>query len=191
MTPPYLLWEGVEGLLLLLATALGRCGSLGLLGRSLLLGLVGVRVLARVLKHVRKTALAAVMTVEMHGHVHASTALVIRALLPQASDLARSGLNTIVLEDRKLNLLVLALDLAGLGVGLLLTLLARSKESKREVQGALLREILEELRVLQLVAGNNEALLDGRNACEGYSVRTLLGILRRNLKTKTIAGIFL
>ena len=54
---------------------------------------------------------------------------------------------------------MLALDLAGLGVGLLLTLLSSTKESKRKMQGALLRKILEALSIIQLVAGNNETLL--------------------------------
>ncbi len=81
-----------------------------------------------------------------------------------ASNLARL-VNTVVLEHGELNLLVLALDLLGLGVGLLLTLLTSTKESKGEVQGALLRKLLKQLMILELVARNHKALLIGADSC--------------------------
>ena len=72
-------------------------------------------------------ALAAVVAVEVHGHEGARTAL-LGALLPQASHLAGGLVNLVVLEHRELDLLVLGLDLLGLGVGLLLALLATTQE---------------------------------------------------------------
>jgi len=63
----------------------------------------------------------------MHSHEGAGTTL-LGALFPQASHLARGLIHTVVLEHGELNLLVLVLDLLGLGVGLLLTLLATTKE---------------------------------------------------------------
>ena len=156
--------QTAQRLFLLLATTLGRCG-LGLLHGGLLLGLVGIRILARILEHVSQTTLATVMAIEVHGHVHTSAALIIRALLTKALNLSRR-FHTVVLENRKLNLLVLALDFAGLGVGLLLALLASTKKSQREVEGAFLREILKPLRVQKLMSRNNQALLVRRNSCK-------------------------
>jgi hypothetical protein len=81
-----------------------------------------------------------------------------------ASNLARL-VNTVVLEHGELDLLVLALDLLGLGVGLLLTLLTSTKKSKGEVQGALLGKLLKQLMILELVARDQKALLIGANSC--------------------------
>ena len=115
---------------LLLLLALGRSGSGGGGGRSSsILLLVERRIAPRVLKHVCQVALAAVVTVEMHGHEGAGTAL-LGALLPQASDLARGLIHLVVLEHSELDLLVLALDLLRLGVHLLLTLLASADKLK-------------------------------------------------------------
>jgi hypothetical protein len=112
---------------LLLLLALG--GTLGgtslLLDNSLLLP-VESRIAARLLEHVSEVALSAVVTVEMHGHEGTGAALR-GALFPEALDLAIL-VNTVVLEHRELHLLVLALDLLGLGVSLLLALLATTKE---------------------------------------------------------------
>ncbi|KAJ6404047.1 hypothetical protein OIU84_012275 [Salix udensis] len=58
----------------------------------------------------------------MISHESPSTALSIRALLPQSLDFA-AIINLVELEDCELDLLLLVLDLLGLGVGLLLPLL--------------------------------------------------------------------
>ena len=112
-------------LLLALGSGLGGRGVVGL-GASLLLAVEG-RIAARVLKHVGEVALATIVTVEVHSH-EGTGATLQRALLPQAGHLARGLIHLVVLENRKLNLLVLGLDLLGLGVSLLLTLLATTQE---------------------------------------------------------------
>ena len=72
----------------------------------------------------------------------------------------------VVLEHMKLDLLLGVLDLLRLGVGLLLALLTASTETKHEVQGGLLLDVvvLEGAAILELLASENEALLVRRDA---------------------------
>ena len=112
-------------LLLLLALG-GGLGRSSIRNNNFLL-LVESRVAAGVLEHVGKVALAAIVTVEMHSHEGAGTAL-LGALLPQAGHLARGLVDAVVLEHRELDLLMLGLDLLGLGVSLLLTLLSTANK---------------------------------------------------------------
>lgn len=60
---------------------------------------------------------------------------------------------------------MLPLDLLGLGVSLLLPLLATAKELSIDVNSALSRELLEKLGVLELVPGEDQALLNSGEAC--------------------------
>merc|ERR1712053_24196 len=99
---------------------------------SLLLGLV---------EHIRQAALAAVLPVVVSSHEDSSSALLSRALTSQTVDLAVI-INLVVLEDSKLDLLVLVLDLLGGGVVLLLPLLATTPESEHKVEGGLLLDVV-------------------------------------------------
>ncbi|KAJ6400911.1 hypothetical protein OIU84_016352, partial [Salix udensis] len=74
------------------------------------------------LVNIGKATLTTVVPIEMISHESSSTALSIRALLPQPLDFA-AIINLIELEHSELDLLLLVLDLLGLGVGLLLSLL--------------------------------------------------------------------
>mmetsp|Transcript_12429 Transcript_12429/g.29130 ORF Transcript_12429/g.29130 Transcript_12429/m.29130 type:complete len:203 (-) Transcript_12429:4-612(-) len=109
--------------------------------------------------HVGQAALAAVVAVEVETHEDTSTTVGVGALLAEAGNLARSLVDAVVLEDSELDLLVLALDLLGLGVGLLLALLATTVKRHGKVVGALL--LGEELLILPLLASEDEALVLG------------------------------
>jgi hypothetical protein len=81
--------------------------------------------LLRLVKDVRQVATSAVLAIVHGSHEDTSTALGLRALAPQALDLAVT-VNLVVLENRELRLLPLVLDLLGGGVHLLLALLGSS-----------------------------------------------------------------
>merc|ERR1712138_53998 len=110
--------------------------------------------LTLLLEHVGQVALAAVLAVEVLGHEDTSTALLGGALTTHAGHLV-GVIDGVVLEHVKLDLLLGVLDLLGLGVGLLLALLAASTETEHEVQGGLLLDvvILEGAAILELLAG--------------------------------------
>lgn len=119
-------------LLLLLATlGRGSSSSSSSLSTTVLL-LVKGRVTAGLVKHVGGVALSAVRPVEMVGHEDTRTAALL-ALLPEAGDLAALLVHLVVLQNSELHLLVLVLDLLGLGVSLLLPLLAASEETEGPV----------------------------------------------------------
>merc|ERR1712093_126349 len=113
-----------------------------------------------VLEHVSQMALATVLTVEVLGHKDTSTTVGMGALTTHASHLVGS-IDLVVLEHMKFDLLLLVLDLLGLGVGLLLTLLTTSTQAEHKVQGGLLLDVvvLESAAILELLAGEDEALL--------------------------------
>merc|ERR1711959_214158 len=117
----------------------------------------GIRliVVALVLEHVGKVALAAVLTVEVLGHEDTGTTVGMGALTTHASHLV-GGIHLVVLEHMKFDLVLL-----GLGVGLLLTLLTTSTQAEHKVQGGLLLDVvvLESAAILELLAGEDEALL--------------------------------
>ena len=110
-------------------------------------------------------ALATVLSI-MHGsHEDTSTALLGGALSPQSLDFA-IAIHLVVLEHSELGLLALVLDLLGCGVDLLLALLGTTTETKDEMEGRLLLDVVvgECTAVLELLAGEDQALLVGRNA---------------------------
>merc|ERR1719513_95438 len=82
-------------------------------------------------EHVGKTALAAVLAIEVGGHEDSGTTLLGWALTAQTVDLA-VVVHLVVLEDGELDLPVLVLDLLGGGVVLLLPLLGTSKKIKHK-----------------------------------------------------------
>jgi len=96
----------------------------------------------------------------MISHEGSSTALSIRALLPQSLDFA-AIINLVELKDSKLNLLLLVLDLLGLGVGLLLSLLGTTPQPKHQVESGLLLDVVvsERAAILELFSSENETLL--------------------------------
>ena len=82
------------------------------------------------------------------------------ALAPQTLDLT-IAVDLVVLEHSQLGLLALVLDLLGSGVDLLLALLATTAQAEHQVEGALLLDVVvrEGATVLELLAGENQALL--------------------------------
>ena len=117
------------------------------------------------LVNIGKSTLTTVVPIKMIGHESSSTALSIRALLPQPLDFA-AIINLIELEHSELDLLLLVLDLLGLGVGLLLSLLGSTPQSKHQVESGLLLDIVvsEGAAVLELFSSENETLLVWRDA---------------------------
>jgi hypothetical protein len=108
-----------------------------------------------------EAALAAVVAVEVVGHEDARAALCVGALLAEAGHLACGVVHLIELQHGELHLLVLVLDLLGLGVRLLLTLLGATAEAEHQVEGGLLLNVVvgEGATVLELLAGEDEPLL--------------------------------
>jgi hypothetical protein len=92
------------------------------------------------------------------------------ALAAKTLDLAVT-VNLVVLEDGELGLLVLVLDLLGGGVDLLLALLTTTTQTKHEVKGGLLLNVVvrKSAAVLELLAGEDQTLLVRRNSFLVYS----------------------
>ena len=86
---------------------------------------------------VGEVALAAVVAVEVVGHEHAGTAVLVRALLAQLGDLARL-VDLVVAQHSQLHGLVLVLHLLGGGVVLLLVLLATAQHIQVDLVAAAL-----------------------------------------------------
>ena len=87
------------------------------------------------------------------------------AVLAETDDLA-AVLDAVVLEGLEGDGLVDALGLLGLAVDLLFALLSAATETEDEVEGGLLLDVVvgEGAAVLELLAGEDEALLIGRDA---------------------------
>lgn len=96
----------------------------------------------------------------MVGHESPCTTLRIRALLPQPLNFPRV-IDLVELEHSELHLLLLVLDLFGLGVRLLLPLLRSSPQAKHQVQRRFLLDVVvgECSAVLELFPGEDEPLL--------------------------------
>merc|ERR1719222_1138161 len=117
------------------------------------------------LDEVGQVALAAVVTVEVHGHEDAGPAHLVRALATQARDLV-VGVDLVELQHCKLHLLALVLDLLGLGVGLLLALLCAAGELQVQEDGGFVLEAArrQHLRIRERAAAKDQALLVSRDA---------------------------
>merc|ERR1719259_168567 len=111
-------------------------------------------------EHVGKTALAAVLAVEVGGHEDSSTTLLGWTLTAQTVDLA-VVVHLVVLQDGKLDLPVLVLDLLGGGVVLLLPLLGTSPQPEDKVKSGLLLDVVvgQSPAILQLLASEDQSLL--------------------------------
>merc|ERR1712198_377059 len=131
-------------------------------------------------------ASAAVLTVEMSRHEDAGAAVLVGTLTSQASDLAVL-IDLVVLEDRKLDLLSLVLDLLGGGEGLLLALLATSSQAEDKVEGRLLLDVVvgKSATILELLASEDQTLLVGRDALFvlDFGFDIFDGIARLDLKS--------
>jgi hypothetical protein len=88
-----------------------------------------------------------------------------RRVLTKTNDLSIS-LNTVVLEGLKRNGLVHTLNLLGLGVNLLLTLLSTSTKTKYQVKSRLLLDVVirEGTAIFKLLSGKDQTLLIRRNS---------------------------
>merc|ERR1712070_1013108 len=102
-------------------------------------------------EHVSKATLSAILAVEVGRHEDSRAADRVVANATQASDLALA-IDLVVLENMKLDLLVL--DLLGLGVRLLLALLATATQAQHQVEGRLLLDVVvrKGAAVLELLA---------------------------------------
>ena len=138
--------------------------------------------LLALLDEVGEVALAAVVPVEVHGHEDARPADLVRALAAQARHLV-VAVHLVELEHCELHLLALVLDLLGLGVRLLLALLAAALELEVREEGGLLGQAVhgaEELgAVAEGAAAEDEALLGGGDAVGGADL--LLEVLGRDI----------
>ena len=115
---------------------------------------------ALLLVDVGEPAAAAVVAVEVGGHEDAVPTVLRGALLLLALDLARA-VHGVVLEHPELDGLGGALDLLGLGVGLLLALLPATAQAQHQVERGLLLDVVvgQGAAILQLLAGEDQTLL--------------------------------
>jgi hypothetical protein len=122
-------------------------------------------ILLRLVKDVSQVTLPAVLAVVHGSHEDASSAFLGRTLPPQSFDLAIS-INLVVLQHGQLGLLALVLDLLGGGVDLLLALLGTAAKSEDEMESGLLLDVVvgQGATVLELLAGEDQALLVRRDA---------------------------
>ena len=111
-------------------------------------------------EHVGKTALAAVLAIEVGSHEDSGTTLLGRALAAQTVDLA-VVVHLVVLQHGQLDLPVLVLDLLGSGVVLLLPLLGTTPEPEHKVKCALLLDVVigQSASILQLFPSKDQPLL--------------------------------
>jgi hypothetical protein len=140
-------------------------------------------------------ALSAVLTVVHGSHEDTSTALKFvsadptqtdqkktyslgRTLPTQALDLA-IAINLVVLEDGELGLSALVLDLLRGGVDLLLALLGATTKAQDKVQRRLLLDVVVRQRaaVLELLAGEDQTLLVGRDTLLVWGVLASAALL--------------
>ena len=107
-----------------------------------------------------QSTLTAVVPIEVIRHESSSAALGVGALLPEPLHLP-GIIDLVELQHGELDLLVLVLDLLRLGVGLLLALLGAASEAEHEVESGLLLDVVvgEGAAVLELLSGEDEALL--------------------------------
>ena len=108
---------------------------------------------------------AAVVAVEVVGHEDAAAALGGGAFFAQARDLP-GVVDLVHFQESELDLLVHVGDALGLGVHLLLALLAATAKAEDEVQGGLLLDVVirQCAAIFELLAREDETLLVRRDA---------------------------
>ena len=133
---------------------------------------------------------AAVVAVEVVGHEDAAAALRGGALLAQTRDLA-GAVNLVHLEESELHLLVHVGHALGLGVHLLLALLAATAKAEDEVQGGLLLDVVirQCATIFELLAREDETLLVRGDAflVLDLSLDVVNGVRRLNLEGDGLA----
>ena len=116
------------------------------------------------LEDVGQVALATVLAVLVPGHEDTSTTGGVGALTTETGDLARL-VNLVELQDSKLDLLVLVLDLLGGGVGFLLLLLTTTQKLGVQVESVVvLNTVHGQVTVNQVLAGERQELSVSGNA---------------------------
>lgn len=107
-------------------------------------------------------AFSAILTLFVLGHKDSRSTGLIGTFTAGANN-AVVGIDLIVLEDRKGNLLSLVLDFLWSGVVLLLLLFATTTESEYKMKSRLLLDIVvgKCTSILKLLSGKNQALLIG------------------------------
>jgi len=120
---------------------------------------------AQLVEDVGEMASSAVLTVEMRGHEDAGAAVLVGALTTKTGDFTVL-INLVVLEDGKLDLLFLVLDLLGGSEGLLLALFPATPEAQDQMESGLFLDVIvgESSSIFQLLSGENQPLLIGRDA---------------------------
>lgn len=108
--------------------------------------------------HESSSTLSTVVTILVLCHEAPNTSY--WTVLPQPNDLSIS-FHSVILESLEWDGLAPPLGLLWLGVNLLLALLTTSTETKDQVQGRLLLDVIvgESAAVLELLSGEDEALL--------------------------------
>ena len=131
--------------------------------------------LLRLVKDVGEVTFAAVLSVVHSSHEDACSAFLGRALPSQTLDLP-IAIDLVVLEYCKLGLLALVLDLLGSGVHLLLPLLCTTSKAEDEMKSRLLLDVVvgEGTAIFELLAGEDQSLLVGRDAFLVYRTSALL-----------------
>jgi len=114
---------------------------------------------------VSQAALATVLAIFVESHEGGSATLHSGAFATEAFDLA-VRLDFVVFQDRHLDLLALVLDLLRSVISLLLPLLGTTTETQNQVERGLLLDVIirESAAVLQLLSGEDQTLLVGRNS---------------------------
>ena len=114
----------------------------------------------RFVEDIGQTTLPAVLTVAVSGHEDAGSTLLGWTLASQTVDLPII-IHLVVLQNGKLHLSVLVLDLLGGGVVLLLPLLGTTPEPEHKVKCALLLDVVvgQSASILQLFPSKDQPLL--------------------------------
>ncbi|GAO46553.1 hypothetical protein G7K_0783-t1 [Saitoella complicata NRRL Y-17804] len=143
--------------------------------------------LSLVLESVGKTALTTVLTVLVEGHEDTSTTGRGRALAAKTLDLEVT-VDLVVLQDSKLDLPVLVLDLLGGSVGLLLALLGTTAKTEDQVDVGLLGDTVggKSGGILKGLAREDETLLLGGEAGLGRDLGLGSGDGGRSLDEKSL-----
>jgi len=121
--------------------------------------------LSGLIEDVGQMATSTVLAIVHSSHEDTSTAVRSRTLSAKTLNLSIT-VDLVVFENGQLGLLALMLDLLGGSVDLLLALLGTTTQTEDKMQGRLLLDVVvrERATVFELLAGEDQALLVGRDA---------------------------
>ncbi|KAK0604133.1 hypothetical protein LWI29_012353 [Acer saccharum] len=127
------------------------------------------------------TTLITVVPIKVIGHKSSRTAHCVGTLLPQPLDLP-GVIDLVELQHSQLHLLLVVLELLWLSVGLLLLLLGTTAKAEHQVESGLLLDVKvgQTVAVLELLAGEDEALLVRRDSLLVQRDSLPLGVSRRS-----------